>query len=250
MPKPEIVAHRGGAGLWPENSLTAFREVRSLQVDQVEMDVHLTADGELAVIHDPLLDRTTNAQGPIRARTRGELKGISPIGLAEGVVFLDEALDLLAPTGLRLQIEIKIDQNGKRYSGIEEKTIAAVRERGLLDRVIFGSFQPETVVRLRELAPETTRCGFVGSRAAQKAGGVVPATRIMADAGARYIGFQHTIANKEALDAARDLGLSVGVWTVNDRADLDRWVRQPVDFITTDRPDLALAARDGGPSRG
>jgi glycerophosphoryl diester phosphodiesterase len=245
MPKPEIVAHRGGAGLWPENSLTAFREVRSLGVDQIEMDVHLTADGELAVIHDPLLDRTTNGQGAVAAKTRAELTAISPTGLSEGVVVLDEVLELLAPTGLPLQIEIKTDQHGIRYPGIEEKAIAAVRKLGLLDRVIFGSFQPETVARVRELAPETTRCGFVGSKAAQKAGGLVPAIGIMADAGADYIGLQHTIADADALKAVRSLGLSLGVWTVNDRADLDRWVRQPVDFVTTDRPDLALAAREG-----
>ena len=70
---PLIAAHRGGAGLWPEASLGAFRNAIALSVDFLELDLHLTADGQVVVIHDPTLDRTTTARGAVRGVTRAEL---------------------------------------------------------------------------------------------------------------------------------------------------------------------------------
>ena len=72
-----IASHRGGALLWPENSPTAFRETAALPVDQVEFDIHPTADGEIVVIHDATLDRTTTGTGPVAARTLAQLRALS-----------------------------------------------------------------------------------------------------------------------------------------------------------------------------
>ncbi|MBX6374900.1 MAG: glycerophosphodiester phosphodiesterase, partial [Acetobacteraceae bacterium] len=72
--RPQIASHRGGAFLWPENSMTAFRETARLPVDQVECDVHLSADGEVVIMHDATLDRTTDARGPVVARSAAELR--------------------------------------------------------------------------------------------------------------------------------------------------------------------------------
>ena len=105
-PSPRIAAHRGGALLWPENSLTAFRSALALGVDLVELDVHLSRDGEVVVIHDPTLERTTSGQGAVRALGWDELeKKLShlrsrarTVGRAAGEAAgnVGEALDLLA----------------------------------------------------------------------------------------------------------------------------------------------------------
>src|SRR5439155_678137 len=113
---PRIAAHRGGAGLWPENSLTAFRGALGLGVDLVELDVHQSGDGEVVVIHDPTLDRTTAGRGPVSRRTVGELAA-APLrgGAGEGVPRLRDVLDLLRPTTTGLLLEIKVDAAGARY---------------------------------------------------------------------------------------------------------------------------------------
>src|SRR3982074_3824193 len=75
-PSPLLAAHRGGSLLWPENSLLAFRNAIALGADFIEFDVHLSRDGEVMVIHDPTLERTTDGQGAVRDRTVAELKAL------------------------------------------------------------------------------------------------------------------------------------------------------------------------------
>ena len=74
--QPLVIAHRGGKGLWPENSLFAFERASALGVDMLEMDLHLSSDGELVVIHNPTLDRTTNGDGPVAARSLAQLQAL------------------------------------------------------------------------------------------------------------------------------------------------------------------------------
>ena len=76
MPRTDIASHRGGAFLWPENSALAFRQALVLPAEQLELDVHLSADGAVVVIHDATLDRTTDSTGPVRARTLAELRQV------------------------------------------------------------------------------------------------------------------------------------------------------------------------------
>src|SRR2546426_11221193 len=104
---PRFVVHRGGAALWPETSLLAFRNAIALGARLLEFDVHRTADGEAAVIHDPTLDRTTNGSGPVAARTAAELRGVRLKGLDgaltdEWVPTIDEVLALAGPAGVTL----------------------------------------------------------------------------------------------------------------------------------------------------
>ena len=96
-----IIGHRGARDLWPENSRLGFRKVLTLDVQGVEFDVHPTADGRLAVIHDPTLDRTTDATGPVAARSAAALReSVRLRGTEdEGVPLLEEVLDILAPSG-------------------------------------------------------------------------------------------------------------------------------------------------------
>ena len=133
VPQPLVAAHRGGALLWPENSLTAFRQALALGVDYLETDVHLTADGEVVVLHDPTLDRTTTGSGRVRAARLADLSSVRLRDRSGGVTqdavpTLGQLLDLLAPSAAQLLLEIKVDADRQRYPGIEEK-VAGPGER-------------------------------------------------------------------------------------------------------------------------
>jgi glycerophosphoryl diester phosphodiesterase len=135
-PATLVAAHRGGAALWPENNLLAFRQALALGVDALEFDLHMTADGEVVVLHDPTLDRTSTAKGPVRELSLADL---APVQLKardgtvtdERVSTFAQVLDLAASTSVELVPEIKIDTTGQRYDGIEEKVLALLRSREL-----------------------------------------------------------------------------------------------------------------------
>src|SRR5918999_122660 len=161
--------HRGGAALWPENSLLAFRNAIGLGARLLELDVHRTAEGEVAVIHDATLDRTTNGSGPVVAHTAAGLKPLRLRGLDGGqtdewVPTLSEVLALAAPAGVGLLVEIKTpgppvryerEQGrlragpGPRYEGLERKVIEALAAAGVAGRAWIMAFNPGVLSEVR-----------------------------------------------------------------------------------------------------
>src|SRR6478752_5346980 len=101
-----IIGHRGARNLWAENSLGGFRRTIELGVDAVELDLHLSRDGEVVVIHDPLLERTTDGHGPVSALDLAGLQALRLQGsVDERIPTLDQTLELFAPTALHLELE-------------------------------------------------------------------------------------------------------------------------------------------------
>ena len=243
-PAPRVAAHRGGALLWPENSLGAFRRALALGVDYLETDVHLTADGEVVALHDATLDRTTTATGAVRRSTAATL---APVRLRdragavtdEPVPSLADVLALLAPSRAGLLLEIKLDERGLRYPSIEETIIGQVRARDLAARTIVMAFEPDTVARVRELDPTLRTVLLVGSplaRRRQAAAGV----RRAAELGAWGAGLQHRLLDAAVVAAGRAAGLALAAWTVNETTDLRRIIGLGAEILISDRPDLAL----------
>ncbi len=244
--RPLVAAHRGGALLWPENSLTAYRNALALGVDYVETDVHLTADGEVVVLHDPTLERTTTGRGAVREARRAALAGIrlkAGDGSAtdEPVPTLVQLLDLLGPARAGLLLEIKVDDRGQRYPGIEEKVLAMVRERGLGARTLVMAFERDTVRRVRELDP-TMRTVLLIGRGQVERERVWPAASVRwaVGLGAAAVGFNHRLIDPDVVAAAREARLTLAAWTVNEEADIRRVIGLGADIIISDRPDLAL----------
>jgi glycerophosphoryl diester phosphodiesterase len=244
--RPLVAAHRGGALLWPENSLTAFRGALGLGAHFVETDVHLSADGEVVILHDATLERTTTGAGTVRERTRGELRALrlkARTGAAtdEPVPALADLLALLGPVPTRLLLEIKVGADGARYPGIEEKVLALVRGAGLAERTLVMAFQPETLRRVREL-DATMRTVLLVGRPRTERERLRPAEFIARAraVGAGHLGLNHRLVDAEVVQAARAAGVTLAVWTVNEEADLRRVVDLGVDVVITDRPDLAL----------
>jgi glycerophosphoryl diester phosphodiesterase len=246
--RPAIAAHRGGARLWPENSFTAFRGALELGVDLVELDVHQTRDGEIVVVHDPTLERTTTGQGPVRDRTWAELAPVVVRGTAdERLPRLAEVLTLLKPSKVGLLLEIKTGPAGERYPGIEEQVLALVDGKGLAARTTVMAFDWAILERLRALSPSVRLTGLLSQRGAERVGGVAAVAPRLRALGANDLGIERTLLTPEAVRTARGAGLSIGVWTVNEPDDLRRALGAGVDYVTTDQPDVALRLRAARP---
>ncbi|OLD30932.1 MAG: hypothetical protein AUI49_07800 [Candidatus Rokubacteria bacterium 13_1_40CM_2_68_13] len=235
-----VAAHRGGAQLWPENSLLAFDNALGLGVDAVETDAHMTSDGEIVVIHDPTLDRTTMGRGAISELattdvTAARLKDRAGRTTDERVPTLAQLLDLLAPQRAQLLLEIKVDARNRRYPGIEEKALALLRSRRMAERTLVMAFEPETVARVRELDPAIPTVLLVGRRQGAR-DAVQQATALRAN----VIGYDFRLLDADLVAATRTAGLKVAAWTVNEETDIRRIVGLGVDVVISDRPDLAL----------
>ncbi|MGH7388372.1 MAG: glycerophosphodiester phosphodiesterase [Candidatus Rokuibacteriota bacterium] len=243
--RPLVAAHRGGALLWPENSLLAYRSALGLGVDYVETDVHLTADGEVVVMHDPTLERTSTGIGALRERTLADL---GPVRLRardgsvtdERVPTLAQLLDLLAPSRAGLLLEIKVDERKQRHPGIEEKVLALVRSRKMDGRTLVMAFERDTVARVRELDPAIPTVLLIGRGQVQRER-VWPAESVKwaAGLGATAIGYNHRLIDADVVAAARKAGLTLAAWTVNEEADIRRVLGLGVDVVISDRPDVA-----------
>jgi glycerophosphoryl diester phosphodiesterase len=236
-----IIGHRGARNIWAENSLSGFRNVCGLKVDAVELDVHLSSDGEIMVIHDPLLERTTDHKGPVGRLSREALGKVALHDtLGETIPTLSEVLDVFARTAIELEIEMKMDALGSPYPGLLDKVIALVEARGLADRIVLTCFVPEIIEEIRTKAPAMRRLASVDRRSCEAFGGV---DRTLG----RFVDLGCTIAVEQsmlrlALDRAVGIVGSerLGVWVPNTVGDLDYWLAQPIAQITSDRPDLAL----------
>jgi glycerophosphoryl diester phosphodiesterase len=244
-PSTRVAAHRGGAALWPENSLLAFRSALALGVDALELDLHLAADGEVVVLHDPTLERTSTGRGAVRDARLADLASVrlktrDGVETAERVPTLAQVLDLVAQSSSELLPEIKVDAHRQRYDGIEEKVLALIRARGLLARTTIQAFQAETIRRLRELEPVARTMLLVGRGDVERdRARPAEAVRRARELGATDLGMNHRLIDADVVAAARAAGIRLSAWTVNAESDLRRMIDLGVDVVMSDRPDLA-----------
>ncbi|HZH11972.1 MAG TPA: glycerophosphodiester phosphodiesterase family protein [Microvirga sp.] len=239
-----IIGHRGARNLWPENSLDGFRRLMELGVEGVEFDVHMTSDGQLAVIHDPTLERTTTGHGPVGARTLAELQATTLRDSAEGIPSLEQVLDVLGESPLELHIELKTDATGSAYAGMEAKVLEAIRRRGLEARSVLTCFMLEVLETVRALDPTFPVLASFDRRSSEMLGGLDRAIdRLKAIPGLFVAVEKSLFADRVQLFSDAFGADRIGAWVPNDEADLRYWLGQPIRQITTDRPDLALRTR-------
>ena len=242
-PATLLAAHRGGALLWPENSLLAFRNAITVGADFIEFDVHLSKDGEVVVIHDPTLDRTTTGSGPVNGRTAVELKVVrlkdkTGAVTEEAVPTLDEVVAVAAQGRRRMLLEIKVDASRARYPGIEEKVLAILDRHDMAGSTVVMAFGAPTWRRVRELRPDIATCALYSARAL--AGTTLAAElATLRAAGVGFIGVEHTAVDAAAVAQARAAGIGIGVWTVNDATSMKRMIDAGADILITDQPNLA-----------
>jgi glycerophosphoryl diester phosphodiesterase len=240
---PLLAAHRGGSLLWPENSLLAFRNALALGADFIEFDVHLSRDGEVMVIHDATLYRTTTGAGLVRDNSVAELKAFrlkdrSGTVTTETVPTLDEVVEVAARAKRRMLLEIKVDAGKARYPGIEEKVLAILDRHAMTASTVVMSFEAPTWRRVRELRPEVATCALYSARTLARTSLSAELDTLRA-AGVRFIGVEHTVVDAAAVKQAQEAGIGLGAWTVNSPADMQRMIGAGVTILITDQPDVA-----------
>jgi len=246
---PLIIAHRGDSAHRPENTLAAFASALEVGAEVIEFDVQLTADGEVVVIHDPTLDRTTDGQGRVREKRLQEIRALSA-GYPERwgsrysgqrVPTLAEALAFLRERS-RVMVEIKADSvSDDGEGGIEARTVAELRKAGMEKEVALISFSRRALLRCRDLGPEIVR-GHLYHRGE-------PGEML---AGAQEADCEIVMPEKSALsvelrDRAREAGLKVATWVVDEPAELRSLAHLDLYGVGSNRPGVLLeAVREDG----
>ena len=249
--QPLVIAHRGGKGLWPENSLFAFERASDLGVDMLEMDLHLSSDGELVVIHDSTLDRTTNGEGPVAARSLAQLQALDAgyrwsadggqshpyRGQGVRIPTFTEVLERFP--SIAKVIEIKVPDVGMEAQLCD--TLTAHQQR---DKVIVGSFYDRSLQLFREQCPGVATSAGPGSVRLLLALNWIGLGSVLSPSyQALQIPEAHSglaIASRSLLQTASQRGLNVQLWTINEQPDMRRLLDLGADALITDYPDRAL----------
>lgn len=243
MVAPLFAAHRGGSLLWPENSPLAFRNALALGADFLEFDVHLTRDGEVVVIHDATLDRTTTGTGPVRAKSLAELAALrlkdrNGMVTEERIPTLEQVVELAQAGKRQLLLEIKTDDRRQRYPEIEEKVFAVLDRHRFVPFTIVMAFEADTWRRVRQLRPDA-RVGALYSPRMLPAPAIDAELQALRQAGVAMVGLHQALVTADVARQARLAALTLGVWTVNERDAIARFIDAGVGVVITDRPDLA-----------
>ena len=221
-------AHRGASDYAPENTLSSFYLGLLQGANGIETDVQRTKDGVLVLFHDDTLDRVTEASGRLSDYTLRELRGLRVFGNGKNgfydrIVTLSEFLEKFSGYDIRFAIELK-------GPGVEEETLSAVREAGILERTTFTSFRYEYIKRIKELCP-AARVGLLTSSTDDKTVAALLAI------GAEELAPKAELITEALMEKWRRLGLGVRAWGVFDTALMERMCALGVDGMTVNFPD-------------
>jgi glycerophosphoryl diester phosphodiesterase len=228
------VGHRGAKGHAPENTMISFMMGADMGVTAVETDVHLSKDGEVVLIHDHSVDRTTNGHGFVKDMTLAELKKLDA-GSWYDARFAGERIptltELLTWAKDRVGIAIEIKNGPIYYPDIAEKTIRLLREHGMERQVILISFDHFVVREAKQIAPEiATGILYVG--------GLVDAVAAARAALADAVHPNWTFVTPELVRTVHEAGLMISPWNPNDLPTLRMLSQMGVDSVGTDYPEL------------
>jgi glycerophosphoryl diester phosphodiesterase len=220
----KIMGHRGAPAYEPENTLRSFRKALDLGVAAVELDVQLTKDGRLAVIHDETLDRTTNGRGPVQALTLAELQRLDA-GLGESVPSLEEAFDLVKGRA-HLVVELKQPEAAAVL-------LHFLREHDAFSITTVISFWHPAIKALKEQEPRL-KTGILLMGCPADPRGMARAAR--ADA----LILQYSYVTRELVAVAHSHNLMVYVWNIDDINTLKPYLSMNLDGIGSNRPDVLI----------
>lgn len=251
-PRPWVIAHQGGDGLWPGDTMFAFERAAEMGVDVLEMDLHSTADGALVLMHDATVDRTTDGSGRINDLTLAEIKDLDagydwteddgqtyPFrGQGITVPTLDDVFQAFPDEYFNIEIK-------QAEPSITEPFCNKIREYVREDRVFVASFNQDVLDEFRQVCPEVaTSTGesdgikllvpsFLWLEAIHSPKAQVVQTP------EEYFGM--TVLKQRTVDAAHNRGMEMHAWTINETEDMERLLALGLDGIITDRPDRMLA---------
>ncbi len=239
MKKPVIYAHRGASAYAPENTGAAFRKALDMKADGIELDVHLSKDGHVVVIHDEKVDRTSNGKGLIRDLKLDELKSLdfgawfSSEFAGEPIMTLDEVLSLLDGWDGILNIELK--SGYVLYDNIEQKVIDLLRQHKRIEKCIISSFNHYSLLEIKKLEP-ALKIGLLYSA------GLVDPWKYAKMVGAEAIHPFFSSAQAPVVKGCSDNGIIINPWTIDQPEIIKALTQFGVDGIITNVPDVAIQA--------
>ncbi|WP_294531372.1 glycerophosphodiester phosphodiesterase [uncultured Fusobacterium sp.] len=231
----KIFAHRGYSGKYPENTMIAFKKALECGVDGIELDVQLTKDGEVVIIHDETIDRTTTGKGFVVDYTYEELERFDASFKFKDLGFnkiptLREYFQLVKDYDIVTNVELKTGIN--EYLGIEEKVWELIKEYNLEEKVIISSFNHFSVMRMKDIAPQL-KYGFLSED------WIIDAGKYTHSHGVQCY---HPRFNNLVPDVIKELkkyNLEINTWTVNLEEDMRYLYSNNIDVIITNYPELA-----------
>ena len=236
--RPLNIAHRGASGHAPANTLTAFALAADMGADGIELDVHLSRDGEVVVIHDATVDATTDGRGRVGEMSLVELRRLDA-GSWFGARFAGERIPLLSEVfetvGHRLLVNVEIKvAPGHHPMAQEAEVVRLIEDCGMLERVIVSSFSPRSLWRVRALAPHIP-LGLLHSKPEPA---FLPA--LLRVLGLDYAALHPRYSQVDAryVARARRWGKRVHAWTVDEAGSMARLRALGVDGIITNYPDV------------
>lgn len=227
-------AHRGFSGKYPENTMLAFEKALEAGCEGIEMDVHLTKDGEVVIVHDEKIDRTSDQKGLVKDMTYEELckadfsykyKGQVPF---QKIPTLREYFELVKDEEIVTNIELKTGVF--EYPGIEKKVYDLIKEYHLEEKVAISSFNHYSVMRMKELDP-SLYCGFLTESWIINAGAYVRSCKVEA------LHPLFRMLNEEVTKELKENGCEINTWTVNTEEDIEKMINIEVNGIISNYPD-------------
>ena len=233
----KIFAHRGASGYAPENTLTAIKKAIEMKADGIEIDIQLTKDGKIVVIHDWKVDRTTTGRGFVYELDFGYIRSLdagqwyTKDFIGEVVPTLEEVLDIL-PNDMMLNIEIK--DTARKHSNIEEKMLEVLKKYPeKFDNIIVSSFHHDKIRRLQELEPKLKLALLTDSE-------FIEIEKYLSTNGLNSYSYHPEInlISKKDVDILHKKGIKIFVWKVNKEEDLDYLLSMEIDGVITNYPDI------------
>ncbi|MHD0316554.1 glycerophosphodiester phosphodiesterase [Fusobacterium sp. THCT1E2] len=229
-------AHRGFSGKYPENTMLAFKKAIEAGADGIELDVQLTKDGEIVIIHDETIDRTTDGKGLVADYSYEELCSFDASFIYHGqmgfnkIPTLREYLELVKDKNIITNIELKTGI--LEYLGIEEKVWNLIQEYKVEDKVIISSFNHYSILRMKNIAPNL-KYGLLSETWLINAGKYTHELDIQC-----YHPVHYNLV-PEVIDEIKKYGIEINTYTVNKEKDMRYLIEKGIDIIIGNFPDLA-----------
>jgi glycerophosphoryl diester phosphodiesterase len=254
MQPPLVIAHQGGDGVWPGDTMYAFQNAVEIGADVLEMDAHITKDGQIVLMHDEKVDRTTDGTGLIEDLTLPELKQLDAAyqwSNDEGKTFPYRGQGIQVPTleelfqkfpQMRYVIEIKLTRNP-----IDKPLCGLIRKYDMQDKVVIASFHDEAMQNFRKTCPQVATSAsrgevtkFVLLGKVFLSGLVTPQYQSIQPPYDPEVSMNISIMTKRFIHEAHAKNVAVEPWTVDDPQRMRQYIEWGVDGIMTDRPDLMI----------
>lgn len=235
---PIIIAHRGASAYAPENTMAAFRKAVELSADGIEFDVKCSKDGEMVIIHDQTLHRTTNGDGKVIETNLKELRDLDA-GSFFSTEFQGEKIPLLSEVleefSKKIFMNIELTNYSSIRDGLAQKAATLVKQMGVEKSVFFSSFHPYNLILTKRIVPEVP----IALLAPPGISGWIFRSNFMRWISPDIIHPYYNDVDKRYIEKQHQKNRRVNVWTVNTETDIKKLLKDNVDGLITDDPFLA-----------